>query len=45
VDECEDYGVELSAATALELTINPDIGRSDARASLESLQVAAQRSG
>jgi len=40
VDEREDYGVELSDATALELTINPDISRSDRYASLESLQVA-----
>jgi len=40
VDEREDYGVELSDATALELTINPDISRSDPYASLESLQVA-----
>jgi hypothetical protein len=43
VDEREDYGVELSGATALELTINPDISRSDSHASLESLQVAARR--
>jgi hypothetical protein len=40
VDEHEEYGVELSDATALELTINPDISRSDPYASLESLQVA-----
>ena len=39
VDEREDYGVELSDATALELTINPDISRSAPYASLESLQV------
>jgi len=45
VDECEDYSVELLAATALELTINPDISRSDRRASLERLQVAVQKSG
>jgi len=45
VDECEDYSVELLAATALELTINPDISRSDPRASLESLRIAVQRSG
>ena len=43
VDEYEEYTVELSSATALELTINPDIDRGEARASLERLQVAAQR--
>ena len=43
VDEYEEYKVELSSAAALELTINPDIDRGEARASLERLQVAAQR--
>ena len=37
VDEHEDYGVELSGATALELTINPDISRSDSHPSLRPL--------
>jgi hypothetical protein len=43
VDEYEEYNVELSSAAALDLTINPDIDRGEARASLERLQVAAQR--
>jgi hypothetical protein len=43
VHEYEEYTVELSSAAALELTINPDIDRGEARASLERLQVAAQR--
>jgi hypothetical protein len=42
VDESEEYNVELSSAAALELTINPDIARGEARASLARLQVAVQ---
>ena len=42
VDEYEEYNVELSSAAALELTINPDIARGEARASLARLQVAVQ---
>jgi hypothetical protein len=45
VDEYENYSVELLAATTLELTINPDISRDAAHASLESLQVAVQTAG
>lgn len=45
VAECEDYRVELPAATTLELTINPDISRGEALASLRSLQVAVQKVG
>ena len=45
VHECEDYGVELPAATTLELTINPDISRGEAHASLQSLQVAVLTAG
>lgn len=40
--EHEEYQVELAAATALELNINPDISRGQARASLEKLQVAVE---
>ena len=42
VNEYEDYRVELLAATILEITINPDISRGEAHASLESLQVGVQ---
>lgn len=40
VRETEDYAVELSNATLLELTIVPDISRGEARASLLSLRLA-----
>jgi len=42
-EESEEYNVELASAAALELTINPDISRSDARASLERWQLSGQR--
>jgi hypothetical protein len=38
--ECEDYDVELNRATALELTIVPDISGVPARASLSQLRLA-----
>ena len=38
--EIEDYHVELSGVTALELVIVPDISRGAARASLKSLRVS-----
>jgi hypothetical protein len=38
--EVEDYHVELSNVTALELVIVPDISRGAARASLKSLRVS-----
>jgi hypothetical protein len=37
--EVEEYQVEISAATVLELVINPDIGGATARASLKSLRL------
>jgi len=40
VRETEDYTVELSAVTALELTIVPDKSGGAARASLASLRLA-----
>jgi hypothetical protein len=39
VREVEDYQVELSDVTVLELMIVPDISRGDARASLRSLRL------
>jgi hypothetical protein len=39
--ECEEYKVELSSVSGLELSIKPDISMGDAHASLQSLQVAA----
>ena len=42
VDECEEYKVELPSASALELSINPDISKGGARASLEKLQVSVR---
>jgi hypothetical protein len=45
VDEREDYRVDLPTATALELTIKPDISGGEARASLERLQIAVGTSG
>ena len=41
--ESEDYKVELESAAGLELTINPDIGGNEPRASLEQLHVSVQR--
>jgi len=38
--EVEDYGVELSNVTLLELTIDPDQQNGSARASLSSLRLA-----
>ena len=38
--EIEEYHVELSEVTVLELVIVPDISRGAARASLKSLRVA-----
>jgi hypothetical protein len=40
IREAEDYAVELSAVTALELIIVPDKGGGAARASLASFRVA-----
>lgn len=40
VREMEDYSVDLHHVTALELTIAPDIGTGDARASLRTLRCA-----
>ncbi|HVO61755.1 MAG TPA: hypothetical protein VMT53_12525, partial [Terriglobales bacterium] len=40
--EREEYKVELAAAAALELTINPDISRVGTPASLQSWQVSAE---
>ena len=40
--ECEEYKVNLPSAAALELTIQPDIGGGETRASLESLQLSVQ---
>ncbi len=45
VNEYESYNVDLLAATTLELTIDPDISRGEAHASLERLQVAVQTAG
>ncbi len=39
-EECEEYHPALTSAAALELKITPDISHSDARASLERLQVS-----
>jgi hypothetical protein len=39
-EEVEDYRVELSGVTALELTITPDISGGQARASLRQLGLA-----
>lgn len=38
--ETEDYRVDLSGVTVLELTISPDIAGGDARATLAELRVA-----
>lgn len=42
VQECEEYNSELVLADGLELTINPDISRGEARASLERLQLSVK---
>jgi hypothetical protein len=42
IDEYEEYNVELSSAAALELSINPDISKGGARASLEKLRVSVR---
>jgi len=41
--EREEYLVELPAAAALELNINPDISNAEARASMESLRVSVEQ--
>jgi len=41
-EECEEFRFELSSATALELSINPDISLGEAHASLHRLQVAVR---
>jgi hypothetical protein len=40
IREVEEYQVELSNVTALELVIKPDIGGGVARASLKSLRLS-----
>ena len=40
--ECEDYKVDLESATALELTINPDISQVGTRASLEQWRISVE---
>jgi hypothetical protein len=40
--ECEEYKVDLASATALELTINPDISQVGTRASLEQWRISAE---
>jgi len=40
VREVEEYGVEISDATVLELIIVPDISRGSARASLKNLRLS-----
>ncbi len=40
IEEREDYAANLADATALELTIKPDISGGDAQASLQRLQIA-----
>jgi hypothetical protein len=40
IREVEDYRVELSQVTILELVIVPDISRGAARASLKSLRLS-----
>ena len=42
IDEREDYTANLADATALELTIKPDINGGEAHASLQQLQVAVR---
>jgi hypothetical protein len=40
VSETENYDVQLANVRLLELTLNPDIGGSEARASLAKLRLA-----
>jgi len=40
--KCEDYKVDLESATALELTINPDISQVGTRASLEQWRISVE---
>ena len=40
IREVEEYQVQLSAVTVLELTINPNISGGDARASLQNLRLS-----
>ena len=40
VEEVEEYKLELASAVALELSITPDISHTEARASLEKLQIS-----
>jgi hypothetical protein len=40
IREVEDYQVDLSAVTVLELVIVPDVSRASARASLKSLRLS-----
>jgi hypothetical protein len=40
MNECEEYNVNLVSAIGLELSINPDISRGKARASLQRLQLS-----
>ena len=42
VEESEQYNVELPSAVAIDLSINPDISRAGAVASLQRLQVSAE---
>ena len=42
VAECEEYNFDLASAAALELSINPDIGRERMRASLERLRLSVR---
>ena len=43
VEEREEYKVDLASVAALELSINPDIGRQGIQASLERMQVSVAR--
>jgi hypothetical protein len=43
--ECEEYNVNLPSATALELSIRPDMSGGPTRASLESLQLSVLPEG
>jgi hypothetical protein len=42
VEECEEYKLELVSATALELSIIPDISHGSSRASLEKFQLSGR---
>jgi hypothetical protein len=41
-EECEEYKFDLSSVAALELSINPDISRGEACASLQRLKMAVR---